>query len=221
MANIYLYAELLLNIRQVTVFAILPSNSNESTHVQLCDDHRTLWLTHDGEKATIALPSFVEHNSNLNKSNSITNELSFRLGVGSGTKWPTHPKLAFESEAPWPATKLSSQTRIKCQSCDDVLIEAGDVTIWKDLPSGGWADMMDFWHCHKPNPENGPDVSCGDTKGYSASNIMGPVFGTGLVDTSQFWFDLSQRTEKWVWQFLSPLLFDGVITSVCFSEIGQ
>lgn len=151
-------------------------------------------MTHEEWIATIALPSIVGNISNFKIPEYPTRELSFRLGARQESIWPAQPKPATETVIPWPATKLSSQTRIKCQSCGHLLIEAGGVTIWKDLPSGGWADMMDFWHCHKPNAENGDDPSSGNSKGYSASNAMGPVSGTGLVDTSHFWFDSSQCT---------------------------
>lgn len=192
MANIYLYAELLLNIRQVTVFAILPSNRNNWTAIELCDDQRTLQLTHEDEQARIELPSTVVDNANLRSPTLPTRELSYRFAVDSDAKSSVQSGLATDSELSWPATKLSFQTRVNCQSCGNLLIEAGDITVWKDLPSGGWADMMDFWHCHKPSTDNGDNLSAGNNKGYSASNVMGPVLGTGLVDTSYFWFAVSQ-----------------------------
>jgi len=192
MAKIYLYAELLLNIRQVTVFAVLPSSCNETTHIKLRDDQRTLSLQHEKDKATIELPSIVVNKENLIIPTVPTRELSFRVAVGCVTKHTTQAKLATDSDIPWPATKLSSQTRINCQSCGSLLIEAGNVTVWKDLPSGGWADMMDFWHCHKPTTEDEAELSSANNKGYSAANVMGPVLGTGLVDTSHLWFAFGQ-----------------------------
>lgn len=37
--------------------------------------------------------------------------------------------------------------------------------MWKDLPSGNWAEMMDFWHCHKPDPEGGHEHGDGEGEG--------------------------------------------------------
>src|SRR5690606_5003164 len=45
----------------------------------------------------------------------------------------------------------SKQVSIYCANCNATLVENGKVSAWKDLPSKNWAEMMDFWHCHKPD----------------------------------------------------------------------
>lgn len=51
---------------------------------------------------------------------------------------------------PWTASELSKQKVIaKCRHCDHVL--AKSIAVWKQLPSEHWAELMDFWHCHKPH----------------------------------------------------------------------
>jgi hypothetical protein len=184
MALIYMYAELLLNIRQVTVFATLPSNSNQGTYIDLGSDQKTLHLHHEEDEATIELPCKVIRTSALKIPTSPTKELSFRLGVDVAANLPLLAKSDTEPYVPWPASKLTSETQLACQSCGNLLVK--DVTEWKDLPSGGWADMMDFWHCHKPGPEISTCVSAGDMKGYAASNDLGPTAGVGLVDIGHF-----------------------------------
>lgn len=56
--------------------------------------------------------------------------------------------------------------------------------MWKDLPSGNWADMMDFWHCHKPETEfkqtDAGNKYVGLQGGYAA------VEGTALVELTYF-----------------------------------
>lgn len=57
-------------------------------------------------------------------------------------QWATNP--------PWTASELSKQkVVVKCRHCDKVLTES--ISTWKQLPSEHWAELMDFWHCHKPH----------------------------------------------------------------------
>lgn len=184
MTATYLYAELLLNIRQVSVFAILPSIANEKTRVELSSDQKILSLLHNDEEAKIELPCSVANDTNVKIPSNATEELSFRLGISTTAKPFQNVKSYNESSVPWSACKLTHETQIACQSCGNLL--ATNVSVWKDLPSGGWADMMDFWHCHKPTTENGSDASAGTTKGYAASNDLGPTKGVGLVDVTHF-----------------------------------
>ena len=61
------------------------------------------------------------------------------------------------------------------------------ITKWKDLPSGNWADMMDFWHCHKPHDDK--ETAGGEGERYAT---FGKGFvverGVGLVDRGYFLF---------------------------------
>lgn len=182
MPKTYLYAEFLINIRQVTIFAILPSSCNEHTRIWLDAGHNTLHWTHNEEESSITLPCPVTMNAPLNFPPTPVTELSFRLGAA--TQLLPRAEVHSISSIPWPASKLTLETRVACQSCGNRLIT--NATEWKDLPSGGWADMMDFWHCHKPTIENSNHDTIGSTKGYAAANVLGPISGIGLVDTSHF-----------------------------------
>lgn len=184
MTATYLYAELLLNIRQVSVFAILPSISNDRTRTAISSDQKTLTLHHIDEEVKIELPYTVAKDINLKIYPKATRELSFRLGLSIDAKPVQNVRSDNESTVLWPASKLTPETQIACQSCGNMLVT--NVSIWKDLPSGGWADMMDFWHCHKPTTKNGSDAFAGNTKGYAASNDLKPTKGVGLVDVSHF-----------------------------------
>jgi hypothetical protein len=71
------------------------------------------------------------------------------------------------------------------------LINAGRITEWKDLPSDNWAEMMEFWHCHKPVDHNNPSAGAetdGKTtnKGYGANNVISAQQGIGLIDVTSF-----------------------------------
>ena len=179
MSSIHLYAELLFNIRRVTVFATLPSDCDAKTRLWLAHDQRTLTLRHEDEEAVVVLPCSVVSNPNLKIPSVATRELSFRLAVSDAATIPAQAKQTADCNDPWPASKLTSETHVACGSCGNLLVK--NITVWKHLPSAGWADMMDFWHCHKPNAIDGDDQWAGSSKGYAAANALGPTIGTALV----------------------------------------
>ena len=183
-SSIYLYAELLLNIRQVSLVAILPSDCNEKTRIWLGDDRRTLTLRHEDEEAIIELPCPEVDCGSLKIHSTSTRELSLRLAISNTARLPIQVKQAANCSDPWPALGLTSETHVACKSCRFLLVNT--VNVWKHLPSAGWADMMDFWHCHKPSANNADDKYAGSSKGYAAANALSPTAGTGLVDVSHF-----------------------------------
>ncbi|RAH43713.1 HECT-type E3 ubiquitin transferase [Aspergillus brunneoviolaceus CBS 621.78] len=94
---------------------------------------------------------------------------------------------------PWRAPDMRPGTRVRCRRCESVVLDqparSAEGWVWKDLPSGNWAEMMDFWHCHKPDPEGGHEH--GDdpnamVKGYGAANQVVATVGTILVDVAAF-----------------------------------
>ena len=181
MAPIYIYSELLLHIRQVAVLATLPSPANSSTHIGISADSKTLSLEHEGSRAIAELPCPVLGIANRREDTS-QQELSFRLQPSAAARMPVPGKLASD-DAPWSASELAPNTQICCRGCRKPL--ARPIYAWKDLPRGGWAEMMDLWHCHKPNaPSSSDDASSSSTKGYSASNVIMPTQSTALVDIS-------------------------------------
>lgn len=61
---------------------------------------------------------------------------------------------------PWSTLKLSKADNqnsvFQCSNCKSDLVNLKAISQWKSLPSETWAEMMDFWHCHKPadNPSH-------------------------------------------------------------------
>lgn len=137
--------------------------------------------------------------------NGIERELSFRMQIdpddtGDGLIRPD-TEVTGEEYVPWMAGDMSSYSRLGCRECGNVVLDcapaptdSGSGWVWKDLPSGNWAEMMDFWHCHKPDTH---DHDHGDhtvsiekrnsqVKGYGAANRVVASSGTGLVDVATF-----------------------------------
>jgi hypothetical protein len=95
------------------------------------------------------------------------------------------------NEAPWSASSLEHGTELLCRNCDGVLVKRGCIKTWRDLPSENWAEMMDFWHCHKPS-DHGQNGSGGHaehgvaSKGYGANTKVMAQPGIGFVGLTYF-----------------------------------
>lgn len=185
MPSILIYAELLLNIRHVTVFFILPSDPGPDTAASLSSDRRSIVITHQGKKQGLDLPCQVAAIAALDLPRTKLRELSFRLQVATDVDLSQIRQQSSEDkDAPWPASSMTPESRIACRSCKNDLVKES-IPVWKDLPSENWAEMMDFWHCHKPNTEDAQSIHTHElTKGYAASNRLAPSHGVGLADTS-------------------------------------
>ncbi|KAA8916846.1 hypothetical protein TRICI_000965 [Trichomonascus ciferrii] len=119
-----------------------------------------------------------------------TNTISFRLPAvpnerGNGVKTSSF----FDSSKliiPWSASELtgfSGDIDVKCGNCSDLLGTHSNSMNWKQLPSENWAEMMDFWHCHKPENKN----ETTHNPGYAISRFV-PTETTSFVGLSYFLF---------------------------------
>ena len=186
MAIDHVYAEHLLNLRQVTVFATLSTSSNDQTSVDVVSNGQALCIIHEGNQKIVKLPcTVVQHLQPLVPQSGIK-DLSFRFEAQSRPLDSSSFTAELNDGGQWTAATLEGGMQVVCVECKHLLVE--NVMEWKDLPSGGWADMMDLWHCHKPSRPNGVSDNVGNTKGYAAGNALGPTAGCGLVDASSFYF---------------------------------
>lgn len=187
-----IYAEFLANIQQVAIYVTLPSLPTWNTVVTLNGDKVTVTTKHYGSNTTALLPAKVQGPSELVLHDDQSLEHSWRLPViPDGTRPSTAFPLDAVNDAPWSAFDMTSKASILCLVClrqkkFQPLVERGKVKVWKDLPSQNWAELMEFWHCHKPS-----DVSSGkelrtSSKGYSAESSLLAEQGTGLINTTSF-----------------------------------
>jgi hypothetical protein len=182
---LHIYAEHLINIRTLTIQSTLPSPSNETTACTLSAHGHVLTLTHQGETASIALPVAVPAHA----STSIiiptipTKDLSFRVRLEYDDT--LQDRQSSETIIPWTAASLSHTVGLRCKNCRAVILPQGKIQTWKDLPSEGWAEMMEFWHCHKPNEPHNHEQQT-DKKGYSAESKLAITPSVGLVNATSF-----------------------------------
>ena len=228
---LYLHAELLPNIRQITLYVSFPQSVTlDGVHpeIHLLDSCQTVRVTlprsskHASD--TIQLPARISDASrrifNINsvpgaitsprpKSGSQCN-YSFRMQIDtSNSAFEPWDELV-DSYIPWTAADMSCSTLIRCRACGASLlkdqwsenhnVEADRIIPereWKDLPSGNWAEMMDFWHCHKPDPHQDDsklDANAAlqiedqnaQIKGYGASSRVTATSGVVLIDVATF-----------------------------------
>ena len=187
-----IYAELLSNIRQISVIAALDTPCDSSTNVELSANGQAVVLHHHGNTTSLHLPGQVAPNSQLQKPALGSKELSWRLPVIGPLVRPNMENVS--NEAPWPATGFKGDTEFSCRNCGAVVLRRGVIKAWRDLPSENWAEMMDFWHCHKPDvPETNGNGHAGHfhedpnaSRGYGANTKFMAQSGVGFVDLTTF-----------------------------------
>jgi len=178
---------LLSNIRQVSVIASFQTPSTPDTKATISEDRLQLELIHNGATVLLVLPAQVAAVSSLQQPKLGSNEISWRLALPSIALTNTRAPSVDSPSAPWSANALAEQSHVSCLKCENPLLAAGSIQSWKDLPSENWAEMMDFWHCHKPSvpkkhAANGSHDTHLEEKGYGANARFMARHGVGYVD---------------------------------------
>lgn len=206
MSMIYLYVEVLANIRQANFYASLETYKNEHTKIDIASDKKTITVSHDGETASIYLPTEIGGTAEVNIPVDRSKEMSVRLELADIMNMPS-VENAPGDEAPWSANDLGLNTQLRCRECKTEILTNELPLQFKDLPSEHWAEMMDIWHCHKPQavePDKGEDAGkAADFKGYGASTKLKAAAGIAFVDAAFFLF--AEQSCKDV-QVLSTIL---------------
>ncbi|ERF71020.1 hypothetical protein EPUS_03300 [Endocarpon pusillum Z07020] len=191
MPMIYLYVEVLANIRQANLYASLETHKNEHTKIDIASDKKTITVSHDGESASIYLPTEIGGTAEVSIPVDRGKEMSVRLELADIMNMPCVGNTTGD-EAPWAANDLSPNTQLRCRDCKTEILTNELPLQFKALPSEHWAEMMDIWHCHRPQdiePSQGEDArQAADSKGYGASTKLKAAAGIAFVDTASFLF---------------------------------
>lgn len=197
-SSITLYAELLLHIRTVTLFASLRTVHNRETKARLESNGCAITVTHEGVSATIRLPMQVEGGGDASLSlpaSPPSKDLTLRLQIeekeGSDMLGTLLSEERKTNIVPWNGTSLNDmkEVTVYCKACQEVIVPADSIREWRDLPNENWADMMDFWHCHKPDEHHLHDHAQRDAIGqkpYAAGSKLQATEGVGFVDLASF-----------------------------------
>ncbi|KAJ6445921.1 ubiquitin-conjugating enzyme E2C-binding protein [Purpureocillium lavendulum] len=189
--GIAIYAELLANIRQVSVGATLPSPPDASTVAEVFDAGQRLRIRHHGQSEVLNLPASVATGSaGLPVAQGPSAALNWRLPVSPVDAGAA--RFTPENQAvPWNSGDIKPGSAICCRACGDALVQDGRIDTWKDLPSENWAEMMEFWHCHKPHDHGQHENETLTNRGYGANNAISAQPGVGFVDITSFMFSES------------------------------
>ncbi|KAH8179793.1 HECT-like ubiquitin-conjugating enzyme (E2)-binding domain-containing protein [Sarocladium implicatum] len=189
--GISVYAELLSNLRQLSVVASLPSPSDSTTSASISEDGSSLKVQHRGESQLLLLPA-APNRSVLGVPAQASTALTWRLRLPASDGPPKRFALE-DQDPPWNARDLRIGSPVKCRACGKCLVSETSILEWKDLPSDNWAEMMEFWHCHKPvdhsdktTEANGNPTTA--NKGYGANNVITTQQAVGLVDVTSLVF---------------------------------
>ncbi|KAM3077354.1 hypothetical protein ACMFMG_006704 [Clarireedia jacksonii] len=185
-----IYAELLPNIRQISIVAELDTSSNATTKVKLAAEGRQIVLQHNGKDTALPLPGQIAPQVQIQELPTSRKDLTYRLPL-AGAFRRADVDDAQSITAPWSARDLIPGAQFTCRKCNSGVIETGSIKEWRDLPSENWAEMMDFWHCHKPSDHghshaNGEHTDLESTKGYGANSMFTAQTGIGFVDLTSF-----------------------------------
>lgn len=183
--KVYLYAEALTHIRQLTLYASLETEKNEHTKILISSDKKTITAVHDGEASSIYLPTQISGTAHVSFPIDKKTEISIRLQIDDVSQLKPNLDEPGGIEVPWAAGDLTENTSIWCKSCGAGILHAGQVTVWKDLPSEHWAELMDFWFCHKPH-DHATQEHAAESKGFSSTSKFTASPGVGLVDAVSF-----------------------------------
>ena len=188
MASIHLYAELLNNIRAVTLVASLETEQNEETRIELSQDGQIIHVTHEGETASLSLPTRMIGGGTA----AITlppipsKDITLRLQLEE--KEPGLLMLHNNSENVLPWSSETVNNNIACLHCGNYLLKPSSIKEWKDLPREDWAEMMEFWHCHKPHEQEqeSQESKMEGQHDYVAHERIFAQSGVGLVGPTHF-----------------------------------
>jgi hypothetical protein len=195
---ITLYAELLLHIRTITLFASLRTHHSRETTAKLSSDGTCITVSHEGRSASIRMPFEVKGGGDAEMtlpSEPPSKDITLRLQLEELEDSDVLGALQSEERkvnvVPWDGASLDrhSDLEVRCKGCQGTVVSRGKITQWRDLPNENWAEMMDFWHCHKPDEHHLHDhthENAIDAKGYAAGNRLQAAEGLGFVDLTSF-----------------------------------
>jgi len=195
MPSIHLYAELLNNIRAVTLVASLETEQNEETRIELSQDGHTIHVVHEGETASLSLPTRMVGGGTAAITLPPVPSRDITLRLQLEEKEPGLLVLQCNSEnvVPWSATTINDD--IACSHCGSRLLKSSSVKEWKDLPREGWEEMMDFWHCHKPHEHESRESNTEHQKGYTTHEKLCAQSGVGFVGLTHFFLSPEDSTN--------------------------
>lgn len=197
--DVSIYVEFLPHIRQLSLAASIPRAAASDIAVQIVDGGAALQVRHGGQTIVSRLPARAAAPSRAGAgagareqvpvSGTVTLPVDVTSGASSTSTWrnwrvPAVADASFgqrpdanaagDDDVPWSARYLpSGEAGLACRGCGAEIVSPGRIKSWKDLPSENWAEMMEFWHCHKPDlpPRPTADQKTATNSGESPRDV--------------------------------------------------
>ena len=190
--GIIIYTELLSNIRQISVAIYLRTLPTAETKIEILENGHLIQVYHDGDARRLTLPSQTTIIGPVPDTLAKFKENHGTLRLPANIAQQRPGDRSDLDILPWNSPHLKAGNPIYCDKCSHKIVQDGLIHSWMDLPSENWAEMMEFWHCHKPHDSaTGQDSNGEDAlakKGYGASNLISAKKSVGLVDLSTMMF---------------------------------
>lgn len=183
-----IYAELLPSIRQVSVAASLPVEPAAATRAQVFADGSRIGIRYGRSAKDLLLPGVVTAPPLLPIPKGPSRSLSWRLPLAASQPSPASLAHDHYPTPPWSSADLQPGSPVTCRRCDNAVLPPDAISLWKDLPSENWAEMMEFWHCHKPEPHNHQNHEHLADRGYGANAGISAQDSVGFIDIMSFLF---------------------------------
>ncbi|KAK9325636.1 ubiquitin-conjugating enzyme E2-binding protein [Lipomyces orientalis] len=143
------YAELLPRISQITL-TMSPLTVVPSHLTRLSSSKIYVKTTSDSAARTIVLPGRTAKDAPLSLQQSCQLDSNNKTG---SLRVKAEREERKEHISPLQAKQLSGCKSVQCSKCGLVLLK--DNMQYLDLPSENWYEMLDYWHCHKPDHKHG------------------------------------------------------------------
>ncbi|KAK7207528.1 ubiquitin-conjugating enzyme E2-binding protein [Myxozyma melibiosi] len=182
--NVIYYSELLPRVSKLSL-VVSPLESEPSHLSRLGSSKLFVKLSASDSSSTIELPAKVSPDTPISlKQLAAFSEgsLSLRLTAARQER-ETHT-------VPFPANELSQARQLHCRSCDEPLLR--NEVKFLNMPSENWYEMMDYWHCHKPDHDH-------NASNAISKDMLKPRQGVSLVGVSYIDVldgDLVELSEK-------------------------
>ncbi|CAI4034539.1 hypothetical protein SMKI_10G3320 [Saccharomyces mikatae IFO 1815] len=147
----------------------------KSTLLSISDD--------EGQVEDISLPVEVKESVNISsKFKNRDKSLEWILKLKSKPSKDYDSSIMSLPDGKWTKEDLhlDSDFSIECLNCKQQIISRYNCQVVNDMPSEFWFELMDYWHCHKP------DVKKGKSASYTNFETLKPSRNEILIGSSYF-----------------------------------
>ncbi|KAK9237609.1 ubiquitin-conjugating enzyme E2-binding protein [Lipomyces kononenkoae] len=205
--NIAYFAELLPHIAQISL-TISPLDAVPIHFTRISSSKLYVKATSESAASIITLPGSTTKDVPISLQQLC--QLNSDIKTGS-VRLKAERDEREEHIVPLSARQLSDCKAVQCRECGADLLK--DNVKFLDLPSENWYELLDYWHCHKPDHDHGHGAQNSISK--HALKPRKSLALVGLAHIMTIKDDFVSDSIK-----VSGTQFKEVVCSTCCSEVG-